>query len=138
MAALAGDLESDIVGSVAFDLDGAGREVVEILVQQLPIVRVRLAVLCALCSMLHVLCSMLYAVCAKTARDQVCGKFVDVYNNNGRYSFNNHHVRRGPLTSFAALEISAKAGTDILGRLLRVSLVVWMVRLKTGGLIREM
>lgn len=35
VAALAGDLESDIVGRVALDLNGAGREVVEVLVQQL-------------------------------------------------------------------------------------------------------
>jgi hypothetical protein len=35
MAALAGDLESNIVGGVALDLDGAGREVVKVLVQQL-------------------------------------------------------------------------------------------------------
>jgi hypothetical protein len=35
MAALAGDLEGHIVWGVAFDLDGAGRQVVEILVQEL-------------------------------------------------------------------------------------------------------
>lgn len=35
MAALAGDLESDIVGSVALDLDGPGGHVVEILVEKL-------------------------------------------------------------------------------------------------------
>lgn len=35
VAALAGHLESDIVGSVALDLNGTGREVVEVLVQQL-------------------------------------------------------------------------------------------------------
>ncbi len=35
VAALASDLEGDIVGRVALDLDGAGREVVEVLVQQL-------------------------------------------------------------------------------------------------------
>ena len=35
MAALAGNLEGDIVGSVALDFDSPGREVVEVLVQQL-------------------------------------------------------------------------------------------------------
>ena len=35
MAALAGDLEGDVVGSVALDLNGTRREVVEVLVQQL-------------------------------------------------------------------------------------------------------
>lgn len=35
MAALASDLEGDIVGGVALDLDGTGREVVEVLAQQL-------------------------------------------------------------------------------------------------------
>lgn len=35
VAALASDLEGYIVGSVALDLDGTGREVVEVLVQQL-------------------------------------------------------------------------------------------------------
>jgi hypothetical protein len=35
VAALSVDLESNIVGGVALDLDGAGREVVEVLVQQL-------------------------------------------------------------------------------------------------------
>ena len=37
MAALAGHLEGDIVGGVALDLEGAGREVVEILVEELQI-----------------------------------------------------------------------------------------------------
>jgi hypothetical protein len=35
VAALASDLEGDIVGSVALDLEGAGREVVEVLVEEL-------------------------------------------------------------------------------------------------------
>ena len=35
VAALAGDLEGNIVGGVALDLDGAGGQVVEVLVQQL-------------------------------------------------------------------------------------------------------
>lgn len=35
VAALAGDFEGNIVGGVALDLNGAGREVVEVLVQQL-------------------------------------------------------------------------------------------------------
>lgn len=35
MAALAGDLEGDVVGREALDLDGASRDVVEVLVQQL-------------------------------------------------------------------------------------------------------
>lgn len=35
VAALASDLEGNIVGGVALDLDGAGRQVVEVLVQQL-------------------------------------------------------------------------------------------------------
>ena len=35
MAALAGDLEGDVVGGVVLDLNGTGREVVEVLVQQL-------------------------------------------------------------------------------------------------------
>lgn len=39
VAALAGDLEGNIVGSVALDLDGAGRQVVEVLVQQLKLSR---------------------------------------------------------------------------------------------------
>lgn len=38
VAALAGNLEGDIVWGVALDLDGTGREVVEVLVQQLRIV----------------------------------------------------------------------------------------------------
>lgn len=37
VAALAGHLEGDIVGGVALDLEGAGREVVEILVEELQI-----------------------------------------------------------------------------------------------------
>jgi hypothetical protein len=35
MAALAGDLEGNVVGSVALDLDGVGGQVVEVLVQEL-------------------------------------------------------------------------------------------------------
>lgn len=35
VAALAGDLEGDIVGGVVLDLDGAGGEVVEVLVEEL-------------------------------------------------------------------------------------------------------
>lgn len=35
VAALAGNLEGNIVGSVALDLDGAGRGVVEVLVEKL-------------------------------------------------------------------------------------------------------
>lgn len=35
MTALASDLEGDIVGGVALDLDGTGGQVVEVLVQQL-------------------------------------------------------------------------------------------------------
>lgn len=35
MAVLAGDLEGDIVGGVALDLEGAGGQVVEVLVEQL-------------------------------------------------------------------------------------------------------
>lgn len=35
MAALASDLEGNIVGGVALNLDGGGREVVEVLVEQL-------------------------------------------------------------------------------------------------------
>lgn len=35
MAALASHLEGNIVGGVALDLDGAGRQVVEVLVEQL-------------------------------------------------------------------------------------------------------
>ena len=35
MAALASNLEGDVVGGVALDLESAGREVVEVLVQQL-------------------------------------------------------------------------------------------------------
>lgn len=35
VGALASDLEGNIVGGVALDLDGAGREVVEVLVQEL-------------------------------------------------------------------------------------------------------
>lgn len=35
MTALASDLEGDIVGGVALDLDGAGGDVVEVLVEQL-------------------------------------------------------------------------------------------------------
>jgi hypothetical protein len=35
VAALAGDLEGNIVGGVALDLDGAGGEVVEVLVEEL-------------------------------------------------------------------------------------------------------
>ena len=37
MAALAGHLEGNIVGRVALDLEGASREVVEVLVDQLDI-----------------------------------------------------------------------------------------------------
>jgi hypothetical protein len=37
VAALAGDLEGNIVGSVAFDLEGTSREMVEVLVDQLDI-----------------------------------------------------------------------------------------------------
>lgn len=35
MAALASDLKGDVVGSVALDLDGTGRDMVEVLVEQL-------------------------------------------------------------------------------------------------------
>ena len=35
MAGLASNLEGDIVGGVGLDLDGAGREVVEVLVEEL-------------------------------------------------------------------------------------------------------
>lgn len=35
MAALASHLEGNIVGGVALDLDGTGRQVVEVLVEQL-------------------------------------------------------------------------------------------------------
>lgn len=35
VAALASDLEGDVVGGVALDLDGTGRDVVEVLVEQL-------------------------------------------------------------------------------------------------------
>jgi hypothetical protein len=35
VAALAGDLEGDIIRGVALDLDRAGRQVVEVLVQEL-------------------------------------------------------------------------------------------------------
>ena len=35
VAALAGHLEGDVVGGVALDLDGTGRKVVEVLVQEL-------------------------------------------------------------------------------------------------------
>lgn len=35
VAALAGDLEGNIVGGVALDLDGTSREVVEVLVEEL-------------------------------------------------------------------------------------------------------
>lgn len=35
MRSLAGDLESNVVGGVALDLKGGGREVVEILVEEL-------------------------------------------------------------------------------------------------------
>ena len=35
MAALASDLEGNIVGGVALDLEGTGREVVEVLVEEL-------------------------------------------------------------------------------------------------------
>ena len=39
VARLARDLEGDIVGGVALDLEGAGREVVEVLVQELQGIR---------------------------------------------------------------------------------------------------
>lgn len=35
VAALAGDLEGNVVGGVALDLDGTSRQVVEVLVEQL-------------------------------------------------------------------------------------------------------
>lgn len=35
MGGLAGDLESNVVGGVALELEGGGREVVEVLVEEL-------------------------------------------------------------------------------------------------------
>jgi hypothetical protein len=86
MAALAGDLEGDIVGGVALDLEGAGREVVEVLVEKLA---------------------------AHSQRCDVRALVWGLSRNAAppRASFSELGIAR---TSFAALAISEKAGTDML------------------------
>jgi hypothetical protein len=92
VGALASDLEGNIVGGVALDLDGAGREVVEVLVQELEAQRQ---------SSSH-LGARAFVVRGELSRNAA----------SPRTSFPTElGIAR---TSLAALAISEKAGTDIL------------------------
>jgi hypothetical protein len=86
MAALAGDLEGDIVGGVALDLEGAGREVVEVLVEKL----------------------------AEDSQRCVIRAFVGALSRNAAPATASFSELGVAHTSLAALAISEKAGTDML------------------------
>ena len=109
MAALASDLEGDIVGGVALDLEGAGRQVVEILVEELE----------------------------GHCQSMMLRRWGGSSSGKWRLSAHTRTPMQGPRaagrhfarTSFAALEISWKAGTDIL------AVVVSRVRLWKIGLV---
>ena len=91
MAALASDLEGDIVGGVALHLEGAGREVVEVLVEELE-AHSQSSVFCAIVGQALEKCRFAASHCAR--------KFLGVASIAH--------------TSFAALAISWKAGTDMV------------------------
>ena len=95
VAALASDLESNIVGSVALDLDGASREMVEVLVQQLSTGMISRAAFTNGCCEGNSAIGKQIAQCLGVGGVRLSG--------------------RDRRTSLADLEISAKAGTDMMG-----------------------
>ncbi len=90
VAAFARHLESNIVGSIALDLEGAGREVVEVLVKKLR---------------RHE--SLAIGVRRRAERGATAG-------NAARQELQSLAVAGVALTSFAALAMSEKAGTDMM------------------------
>lgn len=107
VAALSSHLESNIVGGVALDLDGTGGLVVEVLVQQLQRDN-SISNRCVSCFPADLRDSLMREISDWRWSRNSWGRACRLKCSLGRIAYRE-------LTSLADLEISEKAGTDILG-----------------------